>query len=131
MIVMTFGTYDILHYGHVRILKRARELGNQLIVGVSSDDLNFSKKGRFPVYSQKERMAIISSIRYVDDVFIEESLELKRQYLIQHKADILVMGDDWAGRFDEFSDICQVVYLPRTPSISTTSVIETVKSMPD
>jgi len=128
---MTFGTYDILHYGHVRILMRARELGNTLIVGVSSDDLNMSKKGRFPVYSQKERMAIISSIRYVDEVFLEESLELKRQYLQQYKADVLVMGDDWAGRFDEFSDICKVVYLPRTPSISTTSVIETVKLIPD
>jgi glycerol-3-phosphate cytidylyltransferase len=131
MIVMTFGTYDILHYGHVRILKRARELGDKLIVGVSSDELNFSKKGRYPVYSQKERMAIISSIRYVDEVFLEESLELKRQYLLEHKGDVLVMGDDWAGRFDEFSDICKVVYLPRTPSISTTSVIETVKSIPD
>jgi len=131
MVVITFGTYDILHYGHVRILKRAREMGDRLVVGVSSDELNVAKKGRSPVYSQKERMAIISSIRYVDEVFLEESLELKRQYILQHKADILVMGDDWAGRFDMFSDICKVVYLERTPSISTTSIIETVKSIPD
>lgn len=130
MTVITFGTFDILHVGHINILRRAREMGERLVVGVSSDALNFAKKGRYPVYSQSERCEIISVIRYVDDVFVEESLELKREYILRHKAGILVMGDDWQGRFDAFNDICEVVYLPRTPSISTTSIIEIVKSTP-
>lgn len=127
MNVITFGTFDIPHIGHIKILNRARELGSRLIVGVSSDQLNYSKKGRSPIYSEQERLFLIHSIKGVDEVFLEESLEKKRQYIIQHKADILVMGDDWKGQFDEFKDICQVVYLPRTPSISTTSVIEIVR----
>jgi len=131
VVVITFGTYDILHCGHIKILKRAAEFGDRLVVGVSTDALNFSKKGRNPVYSENERREIISSLRFVDEVFFEESLELKREYILRHKADILVMGDDWEGKFDMFSDICKVVYLPRTPSISTTSIIEIVKSMPE
>lgn len=130
MVVITFGTYDILHCGHIKILRRAAEMGDRLVVGVSTDALNFSKKGRNPVYTEQERCEIISAIRFVDEVFLEESLELKREYILRHKADILVMGDDWQGRFDIFSDICKVVYLPRTPSISTTSIIEVVKSLP-
>ena len=130
MNVITFGTFDILHYGHIRLLKRARELGSRLLVGISSDDLNERKKGRKPVYSQAERMAIIAAIRYVDDVFLEESLEQKREYLQRYQADILVMGNDWEGKFDEFNDCCQVVYLPRTPSISTTAIIETLQGEP-
>lgn len=131
MRVITFGTFDILHYGHIRILERSREMGDTLIVGVSSDALNFRKKGRQPVYSEFERKSILKSLRCVDEVFLEESLELKRQYILDHKADMLVMGDDWAGKFDEFKDICDVVYLPRTPSISTTSIIEVVKGIED
>ncbi|MCH8553449.1 MAG: adenylyltransferase/cytidyltransferase family protein [Natronospirillum sp.] len=131
MTVITFGTFDILHYGHIRILKRAREMGDRLVVGVSSDTLNERKKGRKPVYSQEERLAILTAIRYVDEVFVEESLELKRDYILQHKADKLVMGNDWAGKFDEFNDVCEVIYLERTPSISTTSIIEVVKGIPE
>ena len=125
--VITFGTFDVFHVGHLRILKRARELGDYLIVGVSTDELNFSKKKKYPVYSQEERKEIIESISLVDEVFYEHSLEEKREYLLKYKADILVMGDDWKGKFDEFSDICQVVYLTRTPSISTTEVIEKIR----
>jgi len=125
--VITFGTFDVFHIGHLRILERARTLGDRLIVGVSSDALNISKKGRQSVYLQEERIQIVSALRCVDTVFVEESLEQKREYLLQHKADVLVMGDDWAGRFDEFCDICKVVYLPRTPSISTTTVIERIR----
>ena len=122
--VVTFGTYDLFHIGHLRLLQRASALGQELIVGVSSDKLNFSKKSKYPEFSESERMEIIRMIKGVHDVFLEESLELKRKYLLQYKADVLVMGDDWAGRFDEFNDICDVVYLERTPSISTTAIIE-------
>lgn len=119
---ITFGTYDLLHIGHIRILERARSLCDRLVVGVSSDALNFSKKARLPVYSEDERVHIVRSLRFVDEVFLEESLDLKRDYVQQFHADILVMGDDWAGRFDFCSDLCQVVYLPRTPNISTTQI---------
>lgn len=125
--IITFGTFDVFHLGHLRILQRAKELGDQLIVGISTDALNFSKKGQYPVYSQEERMEIVASIRYVDEVFYEESLKQKGDYLKKYQADILVMGDDWQGKFDHFRDICEVIYLPRTPSISTTEVIEKIQ----
>ena len=79
-----------------------------------------------PVFSQEERLEIVANVKAVDEVFIEESLEQKREYVRQHKADILVMGDDWQGKFDHLNDICQVVYLPRTPSVSTTAIIEQI-----
>lgn len=120
--VLTFGTYDLFHIGHLRILARASELGERLVVGVSTDELNRFKKGRYPVYPQRERLEIVRSLRFVDDVFLEESLEQKREYLLWWRADVMVMGDDWRGRMDEFSDICEVHYLPRTENISTTEV---------
>jgi glycerol-3-phosphate cytidylyltransferase len=122
--VITFGTFDVLHVGHIRILKRAAELGDRLVVGVSADELNIRKKGRAPVFSQEERVEIVSSLKFVDEVFVEESLELKRDYIVEHGADVLAMGDDWKGRFDFVSDVCEVVYFPRTPSVSTTELIE-------
>ncbi|WP_105187873.1 adenylyltransferase/cytidyltransferase family protein [Pseudoalteromonas sp. T1lg48] len=125
--VITFGTFDVFHVGHVNLLQRAAKLGDELIVGVSSDALNIEKKGRAPVYSQQDRMRIIAAMSDVARVFVEESLALKRQYIQKHGADILVMGDDWRGKFDEFNDICEVIYLPRTPSISTTEIIEVVR----
>jgi choline-phosphate cytidylyltransferase len=124
--VVTFGTFDVFHVGHLRVIERAAALGDRLVVGVSADELNRRKKGRTPVFSEAERLTIIASLKPVDAVFLEESLELKRSYLIEHGADVLVMGDDWAGKFDEFSDICEVVYLPRTPAISTTALIEKI-----
>lgn len=125
--VITFGTFDVFHVGHLQILERAAALGDRLIVGVSTDELNVSKKGRPTVYSQRERLTIVSAIRHVDEVFYEESLELKREYLQRYNADILVMGDDWQGKFDEFSDLCEVAYFPRTPAISTTELIEKIQ----
>lgn len=127
--VITFGTFDVFHIGHVNILERAKQEGDYLIVGVSSDELNYSKKKRNPIYDQKQRVKIIQSLRFVDEVFIEESLELKPEYIKQFKADVLVMGDDWAGRFDDMKALCDVVYLERTPSISTTEIIEVVKNL--
>ncbi len=125
--IITFGTFDVFHVGHLRILERARNLGSRLIVGVSTDALNYSKKGRNPVYTQDERMEIIAALKCVDSVFLEESLEKKRTYIQEYNAECLVMGKDWAGRFDEFNDICRVIYFERTPAISTTEVIEKIR----
>ena len=125
--VITFGTFDVFHVGHLRLLQRARSLGERLLVGVSSDALNIAKKGRVPVYHQDDRIAIIAGLACVDGVFLEESLEQKAEYLRGYGADILVMGDDWAGKFDDFSCVCEVVYFPRTPSVSTTGIIEVIR----
>ena len=127
--VITFGTFDVFHVGHIRVLQRAAALGDRLVVGVSADALNIAKKGRAPVYTQDERMEIVASLRVVDEVFVEESLEQKRDYIVEHEAGVLVMGDDWAGKFDWVSDVCEVVYLPRTPSVSTTGIIEHIASL--
>ena len=125
--VITFGTFDLFHLGHLRLLERAKHQGDILIVGVSTDDLNFKKKKRLPVCSQIERVEIIKALRCVDEVFLEESLEQKREYILRYNADILVMGDDWEGRFDEFKDCCDVIYVKRTPSVSTTQLIEKIQ----
>ncbi len=124
--VITFGTFDVFHVGHLRVIKRAAALGDRLIVGVSADALNERKKGRAPVFSQSERMEIVAALKWVDEVFVEESLEQKREYVERYGADVLVMGDDWAGRFDELKEICEVHYLPRTPAVSTTALIEKI-----
>ena len=143
--VITFGTFDLFHIGHLNILNKAKKAGvvtvrpyidnpeigwpgpdPTLIVGVSSDKLNYDKKGKYPIVQEQHRIEIVKSLRIVNEVFLEESLEEKRQYIEMYDADILVMGDDWYGKFDEFKDICDVIYLPRTPSISTTSVIEQI-----
>jgi len=127
--VITFGTFDVLHVGHIRVLNRARALGDRLVVGVSADQLNISKKGRAPVFSQDERLEIVGNLRAVDEVFVEESLELKREYVLKYGAAVLAMGDDWEGKFDHLSDICEVVYFPRTPSVSTTALIEHIATI--
>jgi len=126
--VITFGTFDLLHVGHLRLLKRAAEFGDKLIVGVSSDELNYHKKQVHPIYTQDDRLEIISGLECVDEVFLEESLDLKRSYLREYSAEILVMGDDWAGKFDCLSDAIEVVYLPRTKRISTTFYKEKIQS---
>lgn len=125
--VITFGTFDVLHIGHINILKRAKAYGDRLVVGVSSDALNFSKKKRNPVYPEFERTSIIAALNCVDEVFIEESLELKAEYIKKYKADILIMGNDWEGKFDIYKDICEVRYLPRTEGISTSELIAMIK----
>ena len=127
--VITFGTFDVFHVGHLRVIERAAALGDRLVVGVSADALNLRKKGREPVFSQGERMAIVAALKPVHEVFVEESLELKRDYVVEHGADVLVMGDDWAGKFDELGDVCEVVYLARTPAISTTAIIEHIADL--
>jgi glycerol-3-phosphate cytidylyltransferase len=125
--VITFGTFDVLHVGHLSILERAAELGEHLTVGISTDALSINKKGRLPVYPEAQRLALVSALRCVDATFLEHSLEAKANYIREHNAEILVMGDDWAGRFDDLSSLCKVIYLPRTPAISTTAVIEMIR----
>lgn len=125
--VITFGTFDLFHIGHLNIIERAAELGDWLCVGVSSDELNFRKKGFRPVFSYEERSRIVAALGCVDEVFMEESLERKREYIERVKADVLVMGHDWEGRFDDLCDICEVCYLPRTKDISTSELKERLK----
>lgn len=127
--VITFGTFDVFHVGHLRVIERAAAFGDRLVVGVSADALNERKKGRLPVFSEAERLAIVAALKPVDEVFVEESLERKREYITTYAADVLVMGDDWAGRFDDLRDICRVEYLPRTPAVSTTAIIEKISGV--
>ena len=124
--VITFGTFDVFHVGHLRVIQRAAALGDRLVVGVSADALNLRKKDRLPVFSEDERMEIVAALKPVDEVFLEESLEQKREYVLRYGAQVLVMGDDWRGRFDELGDVCRVEYLARTPAISTTALIEKI-----
>jgi len=133
MRIITFGTFDLIHVGHINILERSKKFNgnsedNILIVGVSSDKFSFKKKNKYPIYNQSQRIKILKSLKFVDEIFIEESLEKKREYILKNKADILIMGNDWKGKFDEFNDICKVIYLERTPSISTTEIIEIIKN---
>ncbi|HEX5314677.1 MAG TPA: adenylyltransferase/cytidyltransferase family protein [Gammaproteobacteria bacterium] len=125
--VITFGTFDVFHIGHLSILERAAALGDHLVAGVSTDSLNVAKKGGSPIYPQEERIAIVRALRPVGEAFFEESLEEKGNYIRPYSADVLAMGSDWTGRFDEFHKLCEVAYLPRTPSVSTTVVIERIR----
>src|SRR3954451_5054503 len=108
--VITFATFDVLHVGHIRLLRRARDLGTRLVVGVSSDELNLRKKGRAPVFDQSERMEILANLRCLDTVFLEESLELKRHYVLAERAEVLIIGHDLEGRLDHVARDCQVGY---------------------
>lgn len=126
--VLTFGTFDLFHFGHLKLLERAAKLGDELFVGISSDKLNFLKKNRFPIMNEYERAHIVASLKFVNSVFLEESLDLKKTYLLRYEADILVMGDDWTGKFDEFKELCEVVYLPRTRDISTSELLQRIKN---
>lgn len=123
--VITYGTFDLFHVGHVRLLKRLRDLGSRLVVGCSTDAFNASK-GKRTVMPLEQRMEILAACRYVDRVFPEDSWGQKRTDIVREGAKIFAMGDDWVGRFDELSDLCKVVYLPRTQNISTTDVRQLV-----
>lgn len=124
--VITFGTFDLFHYGHVKMLERCKAFGDYRVVGVSTDKLNEQKKGRKPVFPYQERAAIVSAMRFVDAVFPEESLELKEHYIKDWLCDVFVIGDDWKGKFDHLTRVCRVEYLPRTPGVSTTELMERI-----
>ena len=120
--VITYGTYDLLHYGHVNLLRRAKERGDYLIVALSTDEFNSEKKGKKTYYSYEQRKLMLEAIRYVDKVIPEENWEQKISDIKQYQVDTFVMGDDWKGKFDFLKDYCEVVYLPRTEGISSTQI---------
>lgn len=119
--VITYGTFDLLHWGHINILKRAKELGDYLVVAISTDEFN-AIKNKKSYHSFENRKMILEAIRYVDEVIPENTWEQKIQDVKDHNIDIFVMGDDWKGEFDFLKDYCEVVYLPRTVGISTTKI---------
>lgn len=121
--VITYGTFDLLHRGHINILRRARWLGDYLIVALSSDEFN-ELKGKKAYYSYEDRKMILESIRYVDEVIPEQNWSQKKTDIETHKVDLFVMGDDWEGEFDDLKEYCEVVYLSRTEGISTTKIKE-------
>ena len=119
--VITYGTFDLLHWGHVELLKRAKALGDYLIVALSTDEFN-QIKGKKAYHSYEERKVMLEALRTVDLVIPEESWIQKRRDILEYHVDVLVMGDDWKGHFDELSDVCEVIYLPRTEGISTSKI---------
>lgn len=126
--VITFGTYDLFHVGHFNILKKAKKIGSKLIVGVSSDELN-SKKGKSSINNTEKRISDINDTEFADEIFIEESLEDKDEYIKKYNCNLLVMGDDWLNKFNWVS--CPCIYFPRTPNISTTMLKEQMKEHKD
>lgn len=125
--VITYGTYDLLHYGHINLLTRARALGDYLIVALSTDEFNWNSKQKKCYFTYEKRKQMLEAIRCVDLVIPEENWEQKITDVQLYKADVFVMGDDWKGKFDFLKDYCEVVYLPRTPEISTTAIKHDLK----
>lgn len=119
--ILTYGTFDLFHPGHVALLRRAKELGSRLVVGLSTDEFN-AVKGKKSVMSYQDRKTVLESCRYVDLVIPEFHWNQKPDDAVRHQADVFVMGDDWAGKFDFMSEHCSVVYLARTPDVSTTEI---------
>ena len=112
--VITYGTFDLLHYGHINLLKRAKALGDYLIVALSTDEFNWNEKQKKCYFSYEKRKALLEAIRYVDLVIPEESWEQKKTDVKEYHIDTFVIGDDWKGKFDFLKDQCEVVYLERT-----------------
>jgi glycerol-3-phosphate cytidylyltransferase len=125
--IITYGTFDVLHFGHVELLRRAKEMGDYLIVGLSTDQFN-ANKHKQSFYAYNERKKILEAIKYVDKVIPEDNWEQKVGDIKKYDVDIFVMGDDWRGEFDELKEYAEVVYLPRTPDISSTGVKHHLKS---
>ncbi len=126
--VLTYGTFDLFHIGHLRLIERLAAMGDRLVVGVSTDEFN-AGKGKRSVVSYDDRAAIVGAIRGVDLVVPEQSWEQKRADILEHGVDLFVMGDDWAGKFDDLSDVCEVRYLPRTSGVSSTEIKEMLRTL--
>jgi glycerol-3-phosphate cytidylyltransferase len=124
--ILTYGTFDLFHIGHLRILERLRSLGDRLVVGCSTDSFN-ELKGKRTIVRFEDRLEILRSCRHVDIAFPENSWDQKRSDIVKYEVNIFGMGDDWTGKFDDLSDLCEVTYLPRTPAISTTELKITIK----
>lgn len=120
--VITYGTFDLLHAGHINLLRRAKELGDYLIVVVSTDEFNWNEKRKKCYFSYEERKKLVEAVRYVDLVIPEENWDQKISDVKEYHVDTFVMGDDWKGKFDFLKDYCEVIYLPRTEGISTTKI---------
>ena len=120
--VITYGTFDLLHYGHINLLRRAKEQGDYLIVALSTDEFNWNQKQKKCYFTYEQRKKLLEAIRYVDLVIPEENWEQKISDVKEFRVDTFVMGDDWAGKFDFLKPYCEVVYMPRTPEISTTQI---------
>lgn len=125
--IITYGTFDLLHYGHINLLQRAKALGDYLIVALSTDEFNSNMKGKVTYFSYEERKRLLEAIRYVDLVIPEENWEQKVSDVKEFKVDTFVMGNDWDGKFDFLKEYCEVVYLDRTPEISTTKIKSDLK----
>lgn len=125
--VITYGTFDLLHYGHINLLRRARELGDYLIVALSTDEFNWNEKRKTCYFTYEQRKQLLEAIRYVDLVIPEESWEQKISDVREFRVDTFVIGDDWKGKFDFLKEHCEVVYLTRTPEISTTQIKQELK----
>ncbi len=125
--VITYGTFDLLHYGHINILRRAKELGDYLVVVLSTDEFNLKSKNKVCYFDYEKRKMLLEAIRYVDLVIPENNWEQKVEDVKQYHIDTFVMGDDWKGEFDFLKEYCEVVYLPRTPEISTTDIKKDLK----
>jgi len=126
--VITYGTFDLFHKGHLELLKRARSLGDYLIVAISTDEFDFLEKNKKSIYSYEERSAIVSAIRYVDEVIPEKTWEQKITDVIDHNIDVFVIGEDWKGKFDYLKECCEVVYLSRTEGISSSDVKSIIRT---
>lgn len=129
--VITYGTFDLLHYGHIELLRRAKALGDYLIVALSTDEFNENEKHKKSCFSFDQRKALVEAVRYVDLVIPEATWEQKADDIKRLGVDIFVIGDDWTGKFDYLSELCEVVYLPRTPEISSSSIKKELREAND
>lgn len=120
--VITYGTFDLLHYGHINLLRRAKEQGDYLVVALSTDEFSWDKKRKKCYFSYAQRKQLLEAVRYVDLVIPEKNWEQKVSDIKKYDIDLFVMGDDWKGKFDFLKSYCEVMYLPRTPEISTTQI---------